>query len=249
MNVENYKMSNRNKIRFKYGIRGTIEPKSFFNEVNDCFDIDGIFHIENRGGDLEVSFNDKDQESTAKDIVDILLLAFSFDKNKKFTINLNTSWEIKDDNTRLITKNFMENVHVKDTFCITSVVKSLGLTYVVKPLANYSLCSSIGLFKKARKQEALRRALRHLMDESLDQEKPFYGIYKSFEELKKEAGSRKSLAKLVGVSEKYISQLTDTVNHFRHASNGNKSTLLSKEECLRRISNIIKKYASCVSDK
>ena len=70
----------------RYGLRGTIQPASFFKENEELFNIDD-FSISVNNGVIEIGFEDIAQNDQSKIIVDQLLSGLSIDNNIKFYVD------------------------------------------------------------------------------------------------------------------------------------------------------------------
>lgn len=105
------------------------------------------------------------------------------------------------------------------------------------------------IVNKALKNDALKAALQYFNDEVVDNNRPLYGIYKSIEAITKHLekngakNGRKELARLAGEKLKFVGDVMETANEFRHHEDKNSRVLLSKEECRNRAFLLIKTFA------
>jgi len=227
----------------RYGLRGMIQPASFFKENEELFNIDDFSVSVNRGV-IEIGFEDITRNDQAKIIVDQLLSGLSIDNNIKFYVDLNESWEKKTDGSSDFNINISDSIKSYDVITVT---KKLSMSYVIEKFNSRNLKNQIDLVKKCQKDKSLALALKYFNEEVVGQDRPLYGIYKSIEELSNRVGGREKLGLISGKDKKYVDNTMQTANNFRHASGDPSKKILTEEECRNRAYTLIKAYSSTIS--
>lgn len=228
-----------------FGLGGTIQPASAFKDRSESFTIDN-FQIQITGALLEIGFENDDESENARLVVDQLLGGLSMDNNLRFTIDLNQAWKTEPEGGRALSITISETVNVSDRIVTTTTIIKKGLSYIVSKFDSYDLKNQVELVSKCQKDPTLALAVKYFSEEVIDQERPMYGIYKAIESLAGKVGGREKLGILAGRNKKYVDEVMETANTFRHTAGGHSRQLLTDNECHDRAKLLIDAYAKSI---
>jgi hypothetical protein len=224
-----------------YGIRGNIKPE--LKDLKNDFLYDDIFSIHIDSGLFEIGFEKSTDKERAYKIGETFIQSFNSRTGLKLEVDFNGSWKPDIKGNRVSNFSLSDSVGISDRQKITTTVQIKGMAYIVKPeYDSYNFSNDIEMVLKAEKDETLSKALKYYSEEVLGDDKPLYGIYKALEEMTKKLSGAKELAKLVGESEKFVSEIKQTAQSTRHARTS-APKVLSESECRARIQRLLNAYA------
>jgi len=244
-----------NNMNNKYGLRGELNPKSAFKEVDQFFFIENIsFNIKNCL--LEIGYDNTEDKEKALRMANTLLASWSKRNHIKVTAEFNISWEVKPNGGKSISMCVNDQIKTTDRVVTTSVIMK-AMAYIIKPISDsYSFLNDVENVKKAEKDKTLSLVLSYFHEEIIDNKKPMYGIHKAMEQIiktlhgKNDSEKRDYLAVVVGCSRKYIDDLMSSIQNERHSEEWLRlqriGKLLNNQECIERASKIIEAYSKSI---
>jgi hypothetical protein len=228
-------------VETKYGLRGSIVPGGIADE---SFDFEG-FPVTINGDVIEIGFNDSGDQDRAKEIVRRHLAAFSLQSSIGYTTDLNQSWALNPGGINDISISVADRARVDDSVRMTQVTIG-GTARVVSPdFESVRVSNGSDLVRKSFRDPALAKALTYFSEEVIDDNRPLYGVYKAFEELRHAVGGEENLAKLVGQTKSYVEAIRRTTQLTRHAIT-QATQALTEAECCMRMRILIEAYAKSI---
>lgn len=227
-----------------FGIRGDISPS--IKDIDNDFVYDDRISISVYDGVFEVGYDTEEDKNRALKIAVILINGWSF-RNFKICVDFNQSWKPDSHGNKTIGISVHDSLSVKDRVIITTTTKR-DMSYVVKQkYDSYHFSNDLDITKKAEKDETLSLVLDYFHDEVLGAERPNVGVYRIVEEIFKKVGGKRQLAQLVGQNQKYIDEITESVQDHRHALAWlilkKAKPIINEHECVERAKKLIRAYA------
>ena len=100
---------------------------------------------------------------------------------------------------------------------------------------------------KSQRSTALANALKYFSEETINDERPLYGIYKAIEALAAAVtGGREALGKLVGHGKAYVDDVMQTAQLTRHHNDANARKILTDQQCKERAKILIDAFAKSI---
>jgi hypothetical protein len=231
-----------------FGLRGTIQPAERFSGHTESFQ-NGPFQISIQDGVFEIGYEDESLADEAKSIAARYISAYSFSKDRPFTLNLNQSWKKNPNGTKDIAITISDSLHLTDevgALCVSTTDNGNTTVHVYN---GRDLGNETELVQKSFRDAAMADALRYFSEEVVGDDRPLYGVYKSLEALTRALGKdgREKLSRLVGQSKDYVSDIMQTAQIVRHHADPNAKQMISEEECRNRAKELIVAYSKTLT--
>ena len=165
----------------------------------------------------------------------------------RHTADLNQSWEVKPDGAKAIGLTMNETLKLSADLRVTQVTIQGKARIVTAEYDSAKLSTYSALAQKSQQNVALANAIRYFNEETIDDEKPLYGIYKAVEALTAALpGGRGKLGMLAGHGKRYVDDIMQTSGLTRQHNNPNARPILTDQQCKERAKILIDAFAKSI---
>ncbi|GAC1400218.1 MAG: hypothetical protein NVSMB52_13840 [Chloroflexota bacterium] len=222
-----------------HGIKGTIQGMPY-TDLHEKIVREGV-SIEVTGADIEVGFAGENERDRAERVARAYIDAYAFSHNVRLPVNFNGSRESRKSGGR--THEIQIAAEALLSRGRIQVVVNRGNTASEEYFDSASFTNVAALADKALDDAVLREALHYFNAETLDNDRPLYGVYKALEVIYKSMpGGKPALGKLVGKDKRYVDDVTESTQVQRH-SRMEHSRRLTDDHCKQRARELIQAYA------